>query len=1349
MDESKLKRSTKDENQYCTEEPPSKKRKENNNLLQMFNCIYFYIDKSLLIKEFLEDAPKIVCVTSPSGFGKSTNLRMLRFFFEMNYEKIEENEFQNLQNKKYFENLLISKEKKDDQTYLDKYQGKYPVIYLNFDSFFLIRSTFEATIEEFKGFIEDLYLRYRNINFENLDNYEREQWKKFQNGNVSIDELKESISFLCLSLNKALRKEIVLLIDNYDSPMLSIINTNNEFYKFYEQVFMDIFIQDKRYHYLFKTFITGKLKVNKDIYKSIDFKNYSIINSKYNKYFSVTDSELKKIVSIFNLKSEYFDNYCYDNINKLSSTYSTKVNNTNEVNIIFSSNLIDNIRNTNRSNKSNDIKADNINDNDKVNNYNGNNNKDDKIKIYDLYSVVNFIKEIIKRNNIYYFSIWKFEKFFNEIFINFDYILIKDIAFLLKNGYIEKKIPKLINYEMLKKDYIEKHREIIWTLFIEYGYLIDVSTNDCSISEVRKLKINTKIFREIIETKFSKWKRDLCNDKKIENALDLLTSDYDEERIIEFLKDTIMNNLGYSYSNDEYKFLDKYYTIIYSLLSLNYNYEVVTKKNFNENDNIRELLVIHKKYLESNTLNDIETTIVYIIIKNLNEDIGEKGCIEALDYNENLVFDDIELKKKYDKIIKFGIAIYEEKCDVIYEINYRNNFKKKKKQVNKVYTGELYGIAKKSNFYLVDKTKMISKLIGKEGYAFMIIRPRRYGKSLNLNMIRQFFEKPIDIEEKQERNSLFDGLEVSKDRKNMRHYHKYPVIYLNLNIYFMDYSSAIESLRYTISHLFNDYKNRIDFNKLRKDQQEQWNKIVERSDDVLLEQTIKFLCECLKEFYKRKCIILIDEYDKLFFGRIESDYDRRMFDTINSFFSETFKENEYLYFGIVTGCLDAELNDLNSGVNNIFNKCSPLKDIYFSDCYGFTEDELEKLLSHFNISDTKENGIKKRLKIEYDGYSCFSDKGIIKNIYNAYTIMNFIVHNMNQSDDFKLSSYWVNTGNDNELKKIITNSNLNFDVKFLSLFCNKIIKLSFDKDYQFDHNYLIKDTPYKDVWRLLLFSGYLTVADEKEYKENIKNMNDEMIKITSTDPTLMEMDSNEIQEYKSNLLKKKESKDIFYFKIPNQEIFYNLNSLIKKINGETENAYIINNFINGIYQKDLKAINESLNKYLLEFSSHHLFVWKERNSKASTQIKKSTELTEYSPPENVYQVFLMQLFTILKNVLVKKESRYDINNLAFSSKFYSSNLYIIEVKVSSKDEKNSLSKACKEAINQIEERKYESKFKYYEGFIKYGMAFHKRKCMVEMKINNGVIQEYSNENKKSKKNKKNKKNEKNEKNKKN
>ncbi|KAL6598347.1 hypothetical protein LY90DRAFT_180806 [Neocallimastix californiae] len=256
------------------------------------------MDKSLLIKEFLQNGSKIVCITRPSGYGKTTNLIMLRYFFEMNYENIKENEFQNLQNKKYFENLLISKEKENDQTYLDKYQGKYPVIYLDFSSDFEIEKTFEATIENFKTFIKKLFRSYKNINLKNLDKYDKEQWENFQNGTFSISELKESISFLCLSLNKAFNKKIILLIDNHDSPILNTVNTSfyNEFYKFYKEVFLDIFIQDKCNHYLFKTFITGNLKVNEDSFKEINLTNYSITSSKYNEYFSITDSEMKKLI---------------------------------------------------------------------------------------------------------------------------------------------------------------------------------------------------------------------------------------------------------------------------------------------------------------------------------------------------------------------------------------------------------------------------------------------------------------------------------------------------------------------------------------------------------------------------------------------------------------------------------------------------------------------------------------------------------------------------------------------------------------------------------------------------------------------------------------------------------------------------------------------------------------------------------------------------------------------------------------------------------------------------------------------------------------------------------------------
>ncbi|KAL6588292.1 hypothetical protein U3516DRAFT_836728 [Neocallimastix sp. 'constans'] len=181
MAESKLKRVTENENQDFTVEPPNKKRKESSDLLKKFKC--------------------------PLDLEKTTNLTMLRYFFEMSYENIKENEFQNLQNKKYFENLLISKEKEDDQTYLDKYQGKYPVIYIDFSSAFKIEKTFEATIERFKSFIKKLFRSYKNINLKNLDKYDKEQWENFQSGIFSLYELNESISFLCLSLNKAFNKK--------------------------------------------------------------------------------------------------------------------------------------------------------------------------------------------------------------------------------------------------------------------------------------------------------------------------------------------------------------------------------------------------------------------------------------------------------------------------------------------------------------------------------------------------------------------------------------------------------------------------------------------------------------------------------------------------------------------------------------------------------------------------------------------------------------------------------------------------------------------------------------------------------------------------------------------------------------------------------------------------------------------------------------------------------------------------------------------------------------------------------------------------------------------------------------
>ena len=164
MEKEKIKRSF-EEIQMSSSESNNKRIKmlDNDELLKKFNCTDFYIDKSLLIKEFLDDSSKIVCVTRPSGYGKTVNLNMLRYFFEMNFKDENDNE-----NRELFEKLNIAKEinvadefNKYSERYIDLYQGKFPVIYIDFNEI-EIGSSYEETIENFKYFIQTLYRKNQN-----------------------------------------------------------------------------------------------------------------------------------------------------------------------------------------------------------------------------------------------------------------------------------------------------------------------------------------------------------------------------------------------------------------------------------------------------------------------------------------------------------------------------------------------------------------------------------------------------------------------------------------------------------------------------------------------------------------------------------------------------------------------------------------------------------------------------------------------------------------------------------------------------------------------------------------------------------------------------------------------------------------------------------------------------------------------------------------------------------------------------------------------------------------------------------------------------------------------------------
>ncbi|ORY01208.1 DUF1703-domain-containing protein [Neocallimastix californiae] len=1139
-----MKRSNENENDFRSKNN-KKKRKiiDKEELIEKFLCSNFYIDKTLLIKDFIEEKSSIIRVIAPSGYGKTVNLNMLRYFFEMNYKDENNNE-----NKKFFEKLNIAKETKDGESYIDLYQGKFPVIYINFDDIYLGNS-FDETIKNFKYFIQDLYIYYKSIKNENLSKYEKKMIKKFKNCEANFDDLKDSIYILCNCLYNTFKKKIILLIDNYDSPILNSLNTNffDDLYSFHQELLTNIFEYER---YIFKSFIT-------------------------------------------------------------------------------------------------------------------------------------------------------------------------DMDYLLQNGFIEKSIPKLSNFKMLKKEYIN-NRDIIWTLLIKYGYLI-IADNDNIISNNNKLKIRNKEIKEFIEKSIYYLKDDLYNNSKYSEIIDLFIKNYDEEKIQEFLENSI-NKVNYSRNEN----LNKWYALIYSLLSLNNEYVIVTKNKYDEKDNIRELLYVHKDYLDrlnnncdnnnnSNSNNSNESNkkndqfnpdlseIFYITINIVTEeDKIKEGCIQALDDNEEFLFNGKELKNIYNKIIKFGISVCGKKCGVIYEINYGNKFKRKE-MATKVYSGENYDDLYEEGYYFIDKTRMINKLIEKGNAVYLITRPRRFGKSLNLKMIQKFFEKRTKGDSKG--NDVFDGLEVSKDRKNMRECHKYPVIYLN----FKDnesktYESAIMYLKSKISSQFKYQREKIDFKKLDTSDQKLWNKIENEEEDMnKLNESIHFLCQCLieKKFYKRKCIVLIDEYDKILINSFENGYYEMFIGIVRSFFSNIFKGNEYLYFGIITGCLGLELKTFYSGLNNI-HEHTLLSDHLFYDCYGFTESELKKNLSHFEIPLEEENKIQK----EYNGYSCGYGNRMIKNLYNPYSIMKFISNNKNKKDDHLFKNYWFNSESDTVLNKIIKENEFSFKKDFLSLLYGNVIIVEIKEILTLKKNYL-KD----EVWTVLLHSGYITLSDKEGYKQNIKEMDDQIIKLLLGESKLNENDVNEdlIKKYKNNQLNKHLYNNMYYIKIPNNEIFNCFIAKLKEsLKNEIKDNNYLNNFINGLFNKDIDTINSNLNDYLTCLSQYHLFA----NEK------------DY---ENVYQVLLMQIFIFCKIYGLSAEEnsgsgRYDFG---FPNRNKEKEYILIEVKTCKSEncDDNLLHKECENAINQIIEKKYKMKHEKngYSSFIIYGITFWKKTCRIEMRINNNDI----------------------------
>ena len=365
------------------------------------------------------------------------------------------------------------------------------------------------------------------------------------------------------------------------------------------------------------------------------------------------------------------------------------------------------------------------------------------------------------------------------------------------------------------------------------------------------------------------------------------------------------------------------------------------------------------------------------------------------------------------------------------------------------------------DFYYFDKTKFIDEVIKDGAKVKLFTRPRRFGKTLNMSMLKYFF----DIKEAEENRKLFRGLYIEKT-ESYKEQGQYPVIFLSLkDLKARTWEEMERKIIITLSDFFSEYEyllnelTGINFENLK-------NIIYKKASIDDLTTALKFLTKILYEKYNKKVVVLVDEYDSPLVSAYINGYYESAKDFFKTFYSTVLKDNNYLQMGVLTGIIRVIKAGIFSDLNNL-RTYTILSDVY-TDSYGLTEEDVEKSLKDYGI----EAEISK-VKDWYDGYK-FGDS----EVYNPWSILNFL-------QDKELRAYWVDTsGNDliNDVLKQITKDTIR---ALERLFDGEGLRQNISGTS--DLSKLLNEN---ELWELLLFSGYLTIeekVDEDNYILRLPN----------------------------------------------------------------------------------------------------------------------------------------------------------------------------------------------------------------------------------------------------------------------
>ena len=369
------------------------------------------------------------------------------------------------------------------------------------------------------------------------------------------------------------------------------------------------------------------------------------------------------------------------------------------------------------------------------------------------------------------------------------------------------------------------------------------------------------------------------------------------------------------------------------------------------------------------------------------------------------------------------------------------------------------------DFYYFDKTKFIEEIIKDGSEVKLFARPRRFGKTLNMSMLKYFF----DIENKEENKKIFKDLYIEKTEA-FKEQGQYPVIFLSLkDLKALTWEQMEKAIKSAISRLFSEYKYLL--NVLDKFDTLAFENILLKNTELEdLKEALKFLTRILYEKYNKKVVVLIDEYDSPLVSAYINGYYEKAKDFFKTFYSTVLKDNSYLQMGVLTGIIRVIKAGIFSDLNNL-STYTILSDVY-TDSYGLTEEEVEKSLKYYGIEQEISN-----VKDWYDGYK-FGDS----EVYNPWSILNFL--------RFKeLRAYWVDTSGNDLIKDVLKKITKNTIEALERLFNGEGLKQNISGTSD-----LSKLLSEDELWELMLFSGYLTVEEKIDHKNYVLRLPNKEIK---------------------------------------------------------------------------------------------------------------------------------------------------------------------------------------------------------------------------------------------------------------